>query len=227
MIVPAMAQANQNINVQLDHVFILVEPAAQEADRLLKEGFQEGPRNTHPGQGTANRRFYFANGMLEFLWVQDADEANAGPGRDLHFPERAENPSASPFGVILVPCGETDQTMPFPGWHYQPDYFPPPKGFHVGANSENLMEPLCFYFPFHNPGFLVPKSQPHRNPQTISEVIISTPSMDTEGVLESAARSDLLSMRPGQDHLMEITLDHHASGRMVDCRPAMPLILRW
>lgn len=27
--------------------------------------------------------------------------------------------------------------------------------FHVGANSKHLMEPLCFYFPFHDPG--VPK----------------------------------------------------------------------
>ena len=75
------------MNLQLDHVFILVEPEAQVADRLLESGFQEGPRTTHPGQGTANRRFYFANGMLEFIWVSDAHEANTGPGRELRFPE--------------------------------------------------------------------------------------------------------------------------------------------
>jgi hypothetical protein len=43
--------------MDLDHVFILVEPKAEVADRLLASGFQEGPSNTHPGQGTANRRF--------------------------------------------------------------------------------------------------------------------------------------------------------------------------
>lgn len=214
------------MNLKLDHVFILVEPGAKVADRLLGHGFQEGLRNTHPGQGTANRRFYFANGMLEFIWVQDADEARTGPGRSLHFAERAEDPTASPFGIILVPGKDsTSPDMPFPGWHYQPEYFPPPKGFHVGVNSKNLREPLCFYFPFHNPG--VPRPQPNRNPQTVSEVIISTSSTDTEGVLALASQADRLSMRSGQEHLLEITLDQHASGLTEDYRPAMPLILHW
>ena len=91
------------MNMTLDHVFILVELEARVADRLLEHGFREGPRNTHPGQGAANRRFYFANGMLEFIWVQDADEARNGPGRSLHFSERAEDPTASPFGIIFAP----------------------------------------------------------------------------------------------------------------------------
>ena len=214
------------MNMTLDHVFILVEPEAKVGDRLIEHGFREGPRNTHPGQGTANRRFYFANGMLELIWVQDADEASNGPGRNLHFSERAEDPTASPFGVIFVPRKDNiSRDMPFPSWHYQPDYFPPPKGFHVGANSKNVLEPLCFYFPFHDPG--VPKPQPHRNPQMINEVIISTPSTDTEGVLALASQTDRLAMRSDQEHLMEITLDHHDSGRTEDYRPALPLILRW
>jgi hypothetical protein len=31
----------------------------------------EGTPNIHPGQGTANRRFFFRNAMLELLWVND------------------------------------------------------------------------------------------------------------------------------------------------------------
>jgi hypothetical protein len=214
------------MNLKLDHVFILVEPEAKVANRLLEHGFREGPRNTHPGQGTANRRFYFANGMLELIWVQDADEARNGPGRSLYFAERAEDPTASPFGVIFVP-DEDDVSlgMPFSGWHYQPAYFPPPKGFHVGANSQNLGEPLCFYFPFQDPG--MPRPQPTRNPQMISEIVISTPSTDTEGVLALASQVERLSVRSGQEHLMEITLDGGALSRMEDFRPALPLILRW
>jgi hypothetical protein len=164
--------------------------------------------------------------MLEFIWVQDADEARNGPGRSLHFSERAEDPSASPFGIIFVPYEDNvSPDMPFPGWHYQPDYFPPPMGFHVGANSHNIAEPLCFYFPFQAPG--VPRPQPTRNSQTISEIVISTPSTDTEGLLELVSQADRLSMRSGKEHLMEITLDHHDSGHTEDYRPAMPLILRW
>jgi hypothetical protein len=214
------------MKMTLDHVFILVKPDAQVADRLLEQGFQEGPRNIHPGQGTANRRFYFANGMLEFIWVRDAHEANTGAGRDLRFPERAADPTASPFGMIFVPdTNPVSPTKPFPGWHYQPAYFPPPRGFHVGANSHNLAEPLCFYFPFHDPG--VPKPQPHRNPQTISEIVISTPSADTSGVLALVAQADRLSICSGPTHLMEVTLDNHNAGRTEDYRPALPLLLRW
>ncbi|MEM6432893.1 MAG: VOC family protein [Cyanobacteria bacterium P01_D01_bin.115] len=222
------------MNLELDHVFILVESGAQAVDRLLEKGFQEGPRNTHPGQGTANRRVYFANGMVEFLWVRDAHEANNGPGRDLRFPERSQDPQASPFGAIFVPRhNPVSQAMPFPGWHYQPNYFPPPKGFHVGANSQNLLEPLCFYFPFQDPG--VPRPQPERNSQRITEVVISTPSADTHGVLALASKcvglpvlcTYRLAIQTGQEHLMEITLDHHNSGRIQDFRPALPLILRW
>ncbi|MEO0535290.1 MAG: VOC family protein [Cyanobacteria bacterium P01_A01_bin.123] len=214
------------MNMTLDHVFILVEPEAKVADRLLEHGFREGPRNTHPGQGTANRRVYFANGMVEFLWVRDANEANTGPGLDLRFPERSQDPKASPFGAIFVPRhNPMSQEMPFPGWHYQPDYFPPPKGFHVGANSQNLLEPLCFYFPFHDPG--VPRPQPERNSQMITEVVISTPSTDTHGVLALASRCNRLSIQSAREHLMEITLDHCALGCTQDFRPAMPLILHW
>lgn len=128
--------------------------------------------------------------------------------------------------MIFVP-GEDDASpdMPFPGWQYQPAYFPLPKGFHVGANSKNLTEPLCFYFPFQDPG--VPRPQPTRNAQTISEIVISTPSTDTEGVLALASQADHLWVRSRQEHLMEITLDDHKSGRTEDFRPAMPLILRW
>lgn len=215
------------MNLTLDHVFILVKPKAQVADALLELGWQEGAGNIHPGQGTANRRFYFANGMVEFLWVRDADEANSGPGRDLRFPVRSQDPQASPFGAIFVPHHQpVGSEMPFPGWHYQPDYFPAPKGFHVGANSENLLEPLFFYFPFHNPG--VPRPQPKRNSERMTKVAISTPSTDTQGELALVSECDRLSVQQSaSEHLMEITLDDHALGRSQDFRPAMPLILHW
>ena len=40
------------MNLELDHVFILVEPQAKVADLLLAQGMHEGLGNKHPGQGT-------------------------------------------------------------------------------------------------------------------------------------------------------------------------------
>jgi hypothetical protein len=131
------------MNMELDNVFILVEPEAKVADLLISLGMEEGFRRDHKGQGTSNRRFELSNGMLEFLWVRDAQEAINGPGRDLIFPQRAVNPTASPFGVILHRKDNSNLEMPFTGWQYQPDYFKPPMSFHVGMNSSDLLEPLC------------------------------------------------------------------------------------
>ena len=221
------------MQLELDHVFILVEPGAAVADLLVAEGFQEGSGNRHPGQGTANRRFYFANGMLEFLWVHDVAEALKGPGRDLYFPERAVDPNASPFGIIFLKKEDGDDVsadlamMPFVGWTYQPVYFQPPNAFHVGTNSSNILEPLCIYAPI-----VLPKA-PSRKPQgntsfTISHICIHTPSNDPTGVLKAIASVDRLSIHTGQDeHLMEITLNNNATGTSKDFRPAIPLIMHW
>jgi hypothetical protein len=40
----------------------------------------EGEPNTHPGQGTACRRFFFRNAFLELVWVRDPAEAQGEPG---------------------------------------------------------------------------------------------------------------------------------------------------
>jgi len=57
--------------MELDHVFILCDEGAPEAAALLRIGIREGSGNTHPGQGTACRRFFFANAYLELVWVDD------------------------------------------------------------------------------------------------------------------------------------------------------------
>ena len=59
------------MRVELDHLFVCTVPGAPEAEELVRFGLREGPSNQHLGQGTANRRFDFANAMIELLWVRD------------------------------------------------------------------------------------------------------------------------------------------------------------
>jgi hypothetical protein len=63
------------VSVELDHIFILCAVGAPEAAALIRLGFSEGTPNTHPGQGTACRRFFFDNAYLELLWVHEEKEA--------------------------------------------------------------------------------------------------------------------------------------------------------
>lgn len=214
------------MNLELDHFFILVEPEAKAAELLVSLGMQEGTQNRHDGQGTSNRRFYFSNGMLELLWGHDAEEAINGPGRELCFPERAKDPTASPFGVILHRKDNAGFWMPFAGWKYQPIYFDPPRAFHVGANSTNLLEPLCFYVPFVEP---VPSTRKTEEGtfKSISKVHIYTLSEPISDVLRVADTADRLSIDHGNQHLMEITFDDQQCGCSRDLRPDIPLIIHW
>lgn len=217
------------MNLELDHVFILVKPEARVANLLIAKGFEEGTRNIHPGQGTSNRRFFFRNGMLEFIWVHDAEEAENGSGRDLRFPERDLDSAASPFGVILQQKDgvnlETSK-MPFDGWSYQPIYFEPSNAFHVGSNSVNTPEPLCIYVPFTLPKSSVNKGKINSS-FAISNVCIHIPSADRNEVLEAVDRADRLSIQYSKEHLMEMVLNDRSSGKVVDFRPEIPLIMYW
>ena len=45
---------------ELDHLLVWVDVGGPEAERLAAFGLTEGAPNTHPGQGTACRRFFFS-----------------------------------------------------------------------------------------------------------------------------------------------------------------------
>ena len=101
------------------------------ADRLEDSGFAEGSRNHHPGQGTANRRFFFDNAFIEFIWVEDEDEIRS----DLVAPTRLwermnwRESGASPFEICIRPSGPGQVEIPFSTFAYAPDYLPP--GDHI------------------------------------------------------------------------------------------------
>src|SRR5262245_10881578 len=91
--------------VEFDHLFVLSSFGAPEADRLLAFGLNEGTPNTHPGQGTACRRFFFANFYVELLWVCEPAEAKAEAIRPTGLWERwsGRKSGACPFGFGFRP----------------------------------------------------------------------------------------------------------------------------
>lgn len=224
------------MKLELDHFFILVEPGGAAGQRLLDLGLPEGSRNQHPGQGTSNRRFFFANGgMLELLWVHDEEEANAGPGQALRFVDRQNQAAASPFGIILRRKDNRSADLPYPGWTYQPDYFTAPMSFHIGENSENVTEPLCIYASFIDPEKTYPgqatldKETPDKGTRfnTLSEIIISTPCNPLSAVLEQVNQADKVTIQPDAEHLIQVVFDGKEQGQQCDLRPQLPMVIHW
>lgn len=210
--------------MKLDHIFILTEPFAPQASLLSDMGMVEGTRNDHPGQGTANRRFFFSNTALEFLYIRDAAEADGGPGRRLGLPGRATNAGASPFGLVMR--GGPGEPMPFDGWDYQPDYFEPGCAFLIGENSGLLAEPLCIHMPFD---LARPSDQP-RSPHpftSVTEVILHVPVAEPSAVLDGISRAPSVTVITSAPHLLELVFNDENEVRMRDFRPALPLVIRW
>src|SRR5215472_6428694 len=138
-----------DMGIELDHLFVCTRPNAPEAEELIRFGLREGPSNQHPGQGTACRRFAFANAMIELFWVSDPGEAqNQSTRRTLlweRWSGRAAN--ACPFGICLRPTDPQNVgPPPFPAWEYRPKYLPDPFVMHIA--TAGIEEPMWVYMGF-------------------------------------------------------------------------------
>jgi hypothetical protein len=192
-------------------------------------GFVEGSGNTHPGQGTANRRFFFDNFMLELLWVTNPSEAQSDRTRRTRLWERCErqDDAVSPFGIIFRPLGETSVTAPFPTWAYRPAYLPPGLTMQI-ADGTSLYEPELFYLPFMNLA-RVRSSEPVLHAVPVRRIRALSVGLTRVDELSDTSRSamshGLLSYFRSPQPLMEISFEG-AAGANFDLRPALPLVFR-
>ena len=211
----------------LDHVFICTAVGASVGDRLRDFGVREGSPNRHPGQGTACRRFFFRNAMLELLWVADAEEARASAATRLW--ERWSSAGASPFGIILRPASEGLIECPFRSWQYRPAAMPD-LVLEIAADT-GLGEPMwCFNARGRAPAeFPAERLQPIEHPagvRAITGIRLFCPSLRDDCVTQRMANAGHLTLEPAADHWIELEFDGGAQGLCTDFRPGMPLVFR-
>jgi hypothetical protein len=213
----------------VDHAFICCRAQAPEGDALLRLGFVEGSSNTHPGQGTANRRFFFDNFMLELVWVADPDEARNERTCRTRLFERCEGKDrqVSPFGIIFRSTGAPPAPSPFATWSYTPIYLPPGLAMQV-AEGTTLYEPELFYLPFlRRAAMQCPEPVAHAQP--IRRVCGLSVGVRSRGALSAASRCaeqhGLVSYFEAPQPLLEILFEGPA-GMRIDARPELPLVFR-
>jgi hypothetical protein len=133
--------------MEIDHIYICTETKAPAGDLLKEFGLEEGTPNTHPGQGTASRRFYFHNLMLELLWVDNVEEVQNERTKPMRLFERCllRTNEISPFGIGFRPTTDKDETVPFSTWDYHPIYLPDFLSIKV-ADKSPLSEPMYFIY---------------------------------------------------------------------------------
>jgi hypothetical protein len=215
--------------LEVDHAFIACAHEAPEGDALLRLGFVEGSRNTHPGQGTANRRFYFENFMLELMWVADAAEAQSAQTRRTRLWERwsQRQSGVSPFGIVFRACGDEDSAAPFPTWDYCPGYLPPQLSIQI-AEGTTLNEPGLFYLPFLKmPGIRAREPLNHAPPiRRVRGLCVGVASLpEISRASRAAERQGLVKYFQSRQPILEVLFDC-ATDLIVDLRPALPLLFR-
>jgi len=213
------------MQVEVDHVFILTSRGAPAADELVKFGLTEGSPNVHPGQGTACRRFFFENAMLELIWIAEVTEAQSAASRPTRLWERWSDlgRGASPFGIILRPRSGAAKDYPFEGWDYRPETMP---GLELRiAAPTSLVEPMwCFMEKARR----VPQPREHSAGfRELTRVRVVSPEFHVKSVTAAMVRAGVIALDSGDAHLMEVEFDRGAQGGAKDLRPALPLILRW
>jgi hypothetical protein len=200
---------------------------APEADALGDRGLHEGPGNTHPGQGTANRRYFFPNAYLELVWVENAEEAQSAGARDTRLFDRWQQRAsgACPFGLVFRP-GPKGPAVPPVSWTYTPRYFPP--GFSIEvARDIPANEPLLFYLPFARSA-LVENVEPAEGTVRIGPITGVTVHLPQTHALSPAldalVASGGVSVEPAREYLLDL---FHAGGpsQVLDLRPHLALRL--
>jgi hypothetical protein len=213
----------------VDHAFIGCTTGAPEGDALLRLGFIEGSGNTHPGQGTANRRFFFDNFMLELLWVADPVEVQNERTRRTRLWERirAKDSQVSPFGIIFRPTGTPPAPPPFATWSYTPAYLPPGLAMQV-ADATTLDEPELFYLPFLG-RTSARSAEPVAHALPIRRIRGLSVGLRDRNALSAASRCaekhGLVSYFDAPRPLLEILFEGPA-GMRIDLRPELPLVFR-
>jgi len=220
------------VTAALDHVFVCCAVGAPEADVLTRFGLKEGSPNTHLGQGTACRRFFFHNAYLELFWVADPQEAQSDAVRPTRLWDRWINRgrAACPFGIVLRPAADAaDPKPPFPTWAYRPCYLPPQIAIEI-ARDTPLSEPAFFYLGFQRGRARVAQEPvTHGIPASeITGIRIGTPAPGPRSAAAEAVQAaGLVAIHEADQFLMELTFDRATHGGSVDLRPTLPLVLRW
>jgi len=220
------------MNLELDHVIVCCDVGAPEAATLTAAGLAEGSSNVHLGQGTANRRFFFHNAYLELLWVSDLAQARREPARRTRLWERwlRRKQGACPFGIALRPIEpEADDPPPFPTWAYHAPYLPAQVSIGI-ALATPLTEPEFLHLTFATRPE-AKKREPMNHPSRfarLTDIRIGVPS--TNGLRSQAAKATsaagLIAFYEAPSDVMELVFDGGASGRRIDLRPTLPIILQ-
>lgn len=213
--------------IALDHAFIGCRGVDAGARALRAIGLKEGSSNTHAGQGTANRRFFFENFMLELLYVDDVEVVTSALIAPTRLAARCAEEEANRFGIVLRPSGAAVSAAPFPTWRYFAPYLGGDLAIEV-AEGTSLAEPELFYLPFaKRPGVLPAEPLDHAIPlwrlKSLRAGVADLANLSSSARL--AEQAGFLRYFASEPAMIELLFEGTFESAW-DLRPTLPLLIR-
>ncbi|WP_445635391.1 Glyoxalase-like domain-containing protein [Nostoc sp. DSM 114161] len=223
------------MQLELDHIFVCVEPEAPPADLLAAFGLTEGTHRIHQGQGSANVCFFFENAYLELLWLVDINEAQSALVRPTGLWERCrwQETEACPFGISFRRTASDSQEIPFPTWDYYAKYLPPHASIPIATNSDNLSEPLIFISPTTKKptDYALERQLPLVHKAGFKEItalqVILPSTQKFSGEVRTLIDLGLVQFSQGDFYQLQIEFDNAKEGKSQDFSSQLPILFRW
>jgi hypothetical protein len=220
--------------MDFDHFFIGIKNPDAAAHHLQQLGFQEGTANQHPGQGTANRRFFFDSVFVELLYVTDVVVLKSQMAQPLQlqyrlpYDEYLPHENTSPFGICFRPGAQASEPS-FDTFDYSPAYLP--TGLNIQVAPVHLEEPLWFFLRFAVPpaDLFFPKQQLLQNKpeglgiSKLTHVSLALSTGMASTVLQQLAKRDDFDYVLNRPALLRLTFDNRRQGKDLDLRGFLPL----
>ena len=227
---------------KVDHMFFFAKPFAPEMTAFEVAGFIRWPFTTsHTDQGTRGRYVYLDNFYIEFLWIHDAEIADANSKRaGIDMNARGawrNNASVSPFGIGLR--DHDYDAAPSTAIHvYKADWMGPEEGDFLGVfTPENrINEPSMFRMPPHwtkpareELGPQSSKNLDHPNGVRVLTAAEFTVTGDQplSEALQALSANGAFDFIRGDEPLVRLTFDEGMQGKMLDFRPESPVIIHY
>lgn len=220
--------------MKLDHVFIGTSDIGSAVDAVSACGFIEGSTNVHPGQGTANRRYFFSNTMLELLYVDERVSSDHPQNHLLELEARCraslDDKSTSKLDVCFRPSHSDDQKPLFECLHYKPSYLP--SSLHIDIDRERCAgDPLWFQLPFSSDAKFIERTaqEPRDHPagvECLTRLHVTTTADSLSSTARIIEQATEVSVETSDHSVMIADFDNRAQGQVFDLRPLLPLIVR-
>ncbi|UTW60828.1 VOC family protein [bacterium SCSIO 12741] len=238
-------------DLEVDHLNIWIENPTKAKEKLTQIGFTAVPDSLsqiHGGQGTTGRYFNFLNGYLELIFVFDQHDfdRNNELNPELDFAERNDHTKngASPFGIALRVKDYDLQKIPFEKVTYHQDWMEKNANIYSAKNSKtNLREPSIFvvYPEIESDrfetladlknipdeyGFAREFFKHPNGAKKITKITITSTDLDlnTE-TIKTINGIGNVTVKNGNEHLMELYFDNHVQKKSFDLRPELPIIV--